>query len=191
MSQGPRERLLTSAIALMCERGVHATGVSELLAHSGTARGSIYQHFPGGKSDLMEQATLAAGRFMSRMIASLLETRSPEDALDGLIDYWIDVLTESDYVRGCPIIAAAQSGPSEPAILQAAAAVFHDWRDQITETLTAQGVSRLQAEAVASLAISSVEGAITQSRAAKSTKPLEDLKSVLVPLARHTLDAAA
>ncbi|MCE5291610.1 MAG: TetR/AcrR family transcriptional regulator [Nocardiaceae bacterium] len=191
MAQGPRERLLTSAIALMCERGVHATGLTELLQHSGTARGSIYQHFPGGKSDLMEQATYAAGRFISRLITSLLETKSPDEALVGLIDYWIYELQSSDYSRGCPILAAAQSGAGEPAIQAAAAAVFNDWADQVTEALAGLGVSRAQAQPLASLAISSIEGAITQSRARRSTQPLEDLKAVLVPLTQHTLAAAA
>ncbi|CAM3962891.1 TetR/AcrR family transcriptional regulator [Smaragdicoccus niigatensis] len=191
MAQGPRERLLTSAIALMCERGVHATGLTELLQHSGTARGSIYQHFPGGKSDLMEQATYAAGRFISRLITSLLETKSPDEALVGLIDYWIYELESSDYIRGCPILAAAQSGASEPAIQAAAASVFHDWADQVTEALVGLDVSRAQAEPLASLAISSIEGAITQSRARRSTQPLEDLKTVLVPLTKHTLMTAA
>lgn len=191
MAQGPRERLLTSAIALMCERGVHATGLTELLQHSGTARGSIYQHFPGGKSDLMEQATYAAGRFISRLITSLLETKSPDEALVGLIDYWIYELHSSDYSRGCPILAAAQSGAGEPAIQAAAASVFNDWADQVTEALVGLGVSRAQAEPLASLAISSIEGAITQSRARRSTQPLEDLKAVLAPLTKHTLAAAA
>jgi TetR/AcrR family transcriptional repressor of lmrAB and yxaGH operons len=175
----------------MCERGVHATGLTELLQRSGSARGSIYQHFPGGKSDLMEQATYAAGRFISRMITSLLENHAPDDALVGLIDYWIIELETSDFARGCPIQAAAQSGAGEPAIQAAAAAVFNDWCDQVAETLIRLGVPREQAVPLASFAISSVEGAITQSRAKRSTQPLEDLKAVLVPLTKHTLTAAA
>ena len=189
MPQGPRERLITSAIALMCERGVHATGVSDLLAHSNTARGSIYQHFPAGKSELMEQATLSAGRFMSRKITGLLEFHTPDEALVALADYWITTLQSSDFASGCPIQAAAQSGPSEPAIQAAAAAVFNDWCDQITTALTTANVPIDDAFALASLAISSIEGAITQSRAARSTQPLENVKSALTPTIRRSLRA--
>ena len=64
MTAGPRERLIDSTIALIRRRGVHATGLTDLLNHSGTARQSIYQHFPGGKAELVEHATKEAGRQM-------------------------------------------------------------------------------------------------------------------------------
>ena len=51
MPPGPRERLIASAIDLVRARGVDGTGLAELLEHSGTARRSIYQHFPGGKAE--------------------------------------------------------------------------------------------------------------------------------------------
>src|SRR5689334_18745703 len=119
----------------MCERGVHATSLTDLLAHSRTARGSIYQHFPGGQSELMEQATYAAGRAIDAVLDELCATRDPVGVIDGIIDYWKQVLTGSDYVMGCPILAAAQAGPDEPAVRAASVAVFANWVDKIAVTL--------------------------------------------------------
>jgi TetR/AcrR family transcriptional repressor of lmrAB and yxaGH operons len=188
-AKGPRERLLLSAIALMCERGVHATGLADLLDHSKTARGSIYQHFSGGKSDLMAQATYAAGRTISALLDELLAARTPSGAVAGIIDYWKQVLADSDYAMGCPILAAAESGPSEPAVQAAAATVFANWTEQIATTLVGHGADPTRAPQLASLVVSSIEGAIAQSRAAKSTQTLDDARAVLTLLVEDAVSA--
>ena len=186
-TDGPRERLLRSAIALMCERGVHATGVADLLAHSRTARGSIYQHFPGGKSELMTEATVSAGRYMDALIDRLLAEGEVAAAIDGLIDHWQRVLTDSDYVRGCPILAAAQAGPTEPAVQAASAAVFAGWVERIATALVAAGAEPSPARSVAGTTVSCVEGAIAQSRSARSVQPLDDVRLALRRLVEATL----
>ena len=180
--KGPRERLLLSAIALMCERGVHATGLADLLAHSNTARASIYQHFPGGKTELMEQATYAAGRSINALLDNLLAAHDPAGVIDGVIEYWTRVLTGSDYAMGCPILAAAQSGPDEPAVQAASAAVFATWTDKIATPLGDAGVDPVTARSIASMAVSSIEGAIAQSRSARTTQPLDDVRTALTRL---------
>jgi len=68
---GPRDRLISNSIAMVQERGVHATGLSDLLRRSSTARNSIYQHFPGGKTELMVAVTDAAGASAAARIDSL------------------------------------------------------------------------------------------------------------------------
>lgn len=175
----PRQRLVASAIALMCERGVHATGLTDLLEHSKTARASLYQHFPGGKSELMEQATYAAGRQIGKQLDALFDQDAPERAVAGIIDLWKQILTSSDYAMGCPIQAASQAGPAEPEIQAASAAVFAAWNKQIADGLVRAGVDAGAVVPLASLVISSVEGAITQSRSAKSTEPLDNVRSLL------------
>lgn len=185
--KGPRERLLLSAITLMCERGVHATGLSDLLAHSHTARQSIYQHFPGGKSELMEQATYAAGRTINTLLDELLATHPPAAGINAMIDYWQQVLTGSDYAMGCPIMAAAQAGPNEPAVQAASAATFATWIEKIADALTSAGADPAIAKPVASMVVSAVEGAIAQSRGARSIQPLDDVRTAMTRLIESTV----
>ncbi|WP_280307149.1 TetR/AcrR family transcriptional regulator [Nocardia neocaledoniensis] len=175
-TRGPKQRLLVSAITLMCERGVHATGLTDLLAHSRTARGSIYQHFPAGKSELFEQATYAAGRTITALLDDLLATRNPAEAIDGIIDYWEEALTSSDYTRGCPILAAAQAGAQEPSVQAASAVVFTTWTDRIATALRNADADPMNAKVIASTVVSAIEGAIAQSRGARSTQPLSDAR---------------
>ena len=45
-----------SAATLIRERGIHGTGLREVVAHSGGPRGSLGRFFPGGKTQLVTEA---------------------------------------------------------------------------------------------------------------------------------------
>lgn len=184
---GPRERLILSAIELMREYGVHATGLSDLLDRSNTARGSIYQHFPAGKTELMEQATLEAGRIITARIEELTQTLPAQDVIRAFIDGWKQNLTDSEFSGGCPIVAAAQAGPDALAVREASAAVFADWARVIAASIESKGVDAATAGSLGSFIVSSLEGAIIQCRSARSLQPLDDAGSSLTLLLSRVL----
>src|SRR5207247_2874815 len=51
-----RARMVQSAATLIRERGIHGTGLREVVAHSGGPRGSLGRFFPGGKTQLETEA---------------------------------------------------------------------------------------------------------------------------------------
>ena len=51
-----RARMVASAATLIRERGIHGTGLREVVAHSGGPRGSLGRFFPGGKTQLVTEA---------------------------------------------------------------------------------------------------------------------------------------
>src|SRR5215218_5548379 len=51
-----RARMVRSAATLIRERGIHGTGLREVVAHSGGPRGSLGRFFPGGKTQLVTEA---------------------------------------------------------------------------------------------------------------------------------------
>src|SRR5438093_11249096 len=51
-----RARMVWSAATLIRERGIHGTGLREVVAHSGGPRGSLGRFFPGGKTQLVTDA---------------------------------------------------------------------------------------------------------------------------------------
>ncbi|MFI6224175.1 TetR/AcrR family transcriptional regulator [Nocardia salmonicida] len=180
---GPRERLIRSAILMMREHGVAATGLTDLLAHSKTARGSIYLHFPGGKSELMEQATLHAGQQITAMIEALIAaSSSPAEVVVGLVEVWKQILETSSFTAGCPIVAAAQSGSDSPTVQEASATVFGDWTSRLADFLRSTGMDSAAAASIGSVIISTIEGAIIQCRSTKSLQPLDDAGTNLVKL---------
>ena len=186
MPDGPRERLVSGAIALMSERGVHATAVADLLARSGTARGSIYQHFPQGKAALVAEATLAAGSAMERRLEALCGSRGPADVVDGLVETWVRLLDGADHTLGCPVAAAALAGDEAPTARDAAGRVFAAWTAILARRLEADGVEAAEAESLGSFVITAVEGAIVRCRAGRTVRPLEEARQHLRALLAGT-----
>ncbi len=180
-SPGPRDRLIANAIAMVQERGVHATGLSDLLRRSATARNSIYQHFPGGKTDLMVAATEAAGESTASYIDRLTAAAdTPAEVISAMLAHWVAELEKTDFATGCPIAAAALAGPDEPEITAAAARSFVLLRERVSAALAMTGTQMDSAVALASFTVSAIEGALLQARALRSVQPLRDVEAELV-----------
>jgi len=64
-----RTTMIDGAVRRLATHGVEGTSFAEVLAATGAPRGSVYHHFPGGKTELLHAAldlaserALAAGR---------------------------------------------------------------------------------------------------------------------------------
>ncbi|MET7773488.1 TetR/AcrR family transcriptional regulator [Nocardia sp. NPDC005366] len=181
MTAGPRDRLIEGAIELVREQGVHGAGLAALLDRSRTSRNSLYQHFPAGKGELVEAATRVAGQRMSTVIGRVTATGAPHEWLGALIVWWKTTLETSGYTAGCPVVGAALA-ESEPGVQAAAGAAFADWTALLSAALARAGLQGERADSLAGFVISALEGAIVQSRATKSTRPLDDVLVNLGPL---------
>ena len=177
---GPRQRLLNTAVIMVQERGVHATGLSDLLKRSSAARNSIYQHFPGGKVELMVAVTDTAGAITAARIDRLAAVNDPARVVTGMIDRWVSEMQATGFNTGCPIAAAALAGPEEPSITSAAARAFELLRGRISASLIGAGHDPQESAQLASFSVSAIEGALLQARAQRSAQPLRDAEAVLV-----------
>jgi AcrR family transcriptional regulator len=175
MTPSPRERLIAGTIALVRERGVAGTGITDLLARSDTARRSIYQNFPRGKAELIEESTRVAGQLMSSIIAEFTASDSPTDSLVAFIQMWKDTLEASDFTAGCPIVAAALGGPEAPLAPAVAAEVFDNWANLLAEQLERAGVGESAARSLATTAVCAIEGAAILAISSRSVRPLDQV----------------
>src|SRR2546422_9575317 len=103
---GPRERMIVSTALLVRERGARATSLDAVLEHSGAPRGSVYHHFPGGREQLLREATDYAGEYIARRLEREA-ARDPLAAIDALLDEYRTSLLATDYPAGCPVVAVA------------------------------------------------------------------------------------
>jgi AcrR family transcriptional regulator len=176
--------MIQSAALLMRERGVEATSFSDVLDHSGAPRGSIYHHFPGGKAQLVEEATRYAGDFIAAGLAAALEEDDPVAALQRFTDLWLGTLRDSDFKAGCPVVAVAVEGDRSAEARAAAGAAFDRWERLLADALTHRGVAAERAHGLATLAVASIEGGVVLARAQRSTAPLERIAAELGAIVR-------
>jgi TetR/AcrR family transcriptional repressor of lmrAB and yxaGH operons len=180
-----RERLIDSAIELLRRNGVAGTGLAELLQHSGTARRSVYVNFPGGKSELITEATRTAGRLMDSTLASAAPDGDGRESLAEFVESWKETLRASDYTAGCPVVAAALGRTESPSAADAAGEVFTAWQNLLAGRLRAEGVGIDEAESLATTLVAAVEGAVVLCLAAQSTDPLDRTVQMLDQLIAH------
>jgi TetR/AcrR family transcriptional repressor of lmrAB and yxaGH operons len=183
---GPRERLIISAIELVRARGVEGAGLSELLERSRTARGSLYQHFPGGKAELVATSTAAAGSWLRRALHDLQEQGDVASLVRVLVGQVAQDLAANDYTQGCPIAAAAAAAPEAVGVREAAATAFDSWTKELASALEREGRPTAEAASLAGFTVSAVEGALLLARCARSTEPLEQAADQLACLLRVT-----
>lgn len=181
MASKARERLIASAIDLMRRRGVAGTGVTDLIARSGAARRSIYLHFPGGKDELIAEATGVSGRFIGRGIATHA-AEDPAVTLASFVAMWKSTLIDSDFEAGCPVAAGALAGGHAPSAPAAAAEAFAAWERQFASQLTAWGIAPERAESVAVMAVCAIEGAVILCISGRTLQPLDVVFNHLVEL---------
>lgn len=178
-----RQQMIQSAAVLFREHGVQGTSFSDVLAHSGAPRGSIYHHFRGGKTELAEEATRWAGEFIVAGAVAALVDHDPVQAIDTFRRQWTRILRRSDFTAGCVIVAATLEGDREPTVRDAAGQAFAAWEKVLAEALREQNVPSARARSIATLTIAAIEGAIVLARAQQQTRPLErvatELQSVI------------
>ena len=179
---GPRAAMIDSAVALIREQGVAATSFADVLAHSGAPRGSIYHHFPGGKSQLVEEATRSAAAYLGRGVARVLESGAPVSALGALVDLWRRGLEATDYEAGCPIVAAALG--TERGAREVAGVTFAEWCELIAASLVEDGVPQDRSASLAVLVVSALEGALVMAQAQGTSAPLDAVVDELEVLLR-------
>src|SRR6476619_6249860 len=142
-----RDRIVRSAVELVRERGVHAAGLRQIVAHADGPRGSLQRYFPGGKTQLITEAlNLAGAEVLDDTESGLSEATNLADAIDAIFAPWRQVLVESNFTMGCPVAATVVDASGEDRLRQEARALFDQWRDSIRAALVRFGAQASTAE---------------------------------------------
>ncbi|GBE64581.1 putative HTH-type transcriptional regulator [Mycobacterium sp. MFM001] len=170
-----RQKMLVSSVELLRERGAGGVTVDAVLSRSQAPRGSVYHHFPGGRSEIIAEALALAGD----TISAIIEQASAQGSLHALRrfgKFWKKLLLDSDFNAGCPVVSVAVGGsPDDQHLQPAVAEIFRRWHQALVAAIIADGVEPQRADRLATMAISSFEGAIILCRLQRSTTPLDDV----------------
>ncbi|MEU1481984.1 TetR/AcrR family transcriptional regulator [Streptomyces sp. NPDC005760] len=188
--RGARERMVFSAAQLIRRDGVAATGMREVAAHAGAPRGSLQHYFPGGKEQLVNEAVGWAGRYAGNRVARFLAALpqpTPSGLFAQMVRQWTDEYENAGFAGGCPVAAATVDWAESTASTRTAVAeAFATWTGPVSRALTDMGVPEERSDALATLMVSALEGAILMARAQRDVRPLTTVARELGPL----LDAA-
>lgn len=161
-----RDRILFATAELFRRQGYNGTGLKQVVAEADAPFGSLYHHFPGGKTELGDEVIRKAGAFFQALVTAVYdEEAAPEDAIRAVFTGAGETLEATDYEDACPIATVAlEVASTDDRLRQATADVFEQWTVALSERLG----DRAQALAV----IAALEGAFLLCRASRSTEPM-------------------
>jgi TetR/AcrR family transcriptional repressor of lmrAB and yxaGH operons len=101
-------------------------------------------------------------------------------------------LVSSGYELGCPLMGIIATGEAESSELAAAVEeAFNSWTGSIAEALMDKGFTQAQANHVATLVVSGIEGCIMVSRAKRSPAPFVEFSRSIPMLVAGALAGLA
>jgi TetR/AcrR family transcriptional repressor of lmrAB and yxaGH operons len=189
-----RQRMLDAAVSALRRNGVAGMSFSEVLTDSGAARGAIYHHFPGGKTQLVAEAAALNGREV-RSRFEQLTADDPRRFVEDFLAFVRPVVAESSTGSSCAVAAVAigQGDPGNPgdqSFGEVSAAAFSSWVDALAEGLVAAGLAPDDAADLATTLITVLEGAHVLCRAAGSVEPFDRVAGTVRAMVESRYPAA-
>jgi AcrR family transcriptional regulator len=174
MARGTRETILTTAIELMRVHGYAALSMKQIVAGSGAPIGSIYHHFPEGKSQIAREALVNAGVAYAAIVPAVFADQTDLGAgIRTAFAVAAQDIEQTGFANMCPVstVAGEVANSDEPLRL-AAASVFDDWITLGTAYFESRGLTPGMARKVIIAVICALEGAFVMTRTLRDTAPL-------------------
>jgi TetR/AcrR family transcriptional repressor of lmrAB and yxaGH operons len=185
MPSDTRIKMIDATVEALQRRGVAGMSFTDVLQHSGAARGAIYHHFPGGKTQIVTEAAARNGRDKRAGLAAL-----PAD-VEAFLGMVRPAVTESAAGGGCAVAAITMAAGADAGdtLRQVAASAFGSWIGQLGERLATAGLPRVEAIDLSATLITLLEGAHVLCRAAGSLQPFDQAAKMALALTRSRYPA--
>src|SRR5262245_41713671 len=169
-----RQSIINACVTLFRRNGYSATGLNDIVEASGAPKGSLYHYFPAGKASIAEAAVIEAGRRVAETTRKLAATTPSTGALlrehAKLLSGW---MKQSGFRDGCPITTVLlELAPENRTVTEAGRQAYAVRLGVLTEKLVADGIPKRRAERLAILCVSSLQGALIQSRVERTGAPI-------------------
>ncbi len=174
-----KDRLILTAATLFRTRGYHGVGLADLLAEAKAPKGSLYHHFPNGKSDLALAAATWASDEMLRLIAASFD--GAETFRDGAttLCYKLAKLFDITGWDTCPIAATLFEGPDNTQFRNHASHIYEGWIAEVHDHAARLGLSEEEAQAKSEHLFMLIQGGWTLARARRNSDVIREMTSRL------------
>jgi TetR/AcrR family transcriptional repressor of lmrAB and yxaGH operons len=168
----PKARMILATLDLLRQAGLAGAGINQIIAASGSPKGSVYHYFPGGKLELTATALNEAQRGVGDGLRAVFHKPTPLGSkVVALFTGAAKNLETNEFTRGCPVAAVTLDIDRDSEDLRSVCrAIFHDWQAIIAEGLN--DVPKADRLSVARLILATFEGALILARGEASKEPL-------------------
>ncbi|WP_028402169.1 TetR/AcrR family transcriptional regulator [Ectobacillus panaciterrae] len=188
-----RAFIVQKASRLFNTRGYAASSISDVMAETGLKKGGIYNHFET-KEDLMRGAfDFAIQEMGNEYINAIARHSSYANKLVAIVDVVQRVAEQELMPGGCPIMNAAIEVDDTDPILREKAQMAMDGLLNLIRSIVRGGVTSgefnetLDVDYVATVWISTLEGALMLSKLYGQTKPMAYARKHLKDFLSHQI----
>ncbi|TLP69060.1 TetR/AcrR family transcriptional regulator [Parasedimentitalea maritima] len=175
-----KDRLIRAAAHLFSNRGYHGVGLAEILAEAQAPKGSLYHHFPNGKSDLaMASATWASDQILLLVAASFEPSVSFKDGAETLCQKLAELFDSAGKWCGCPVSSTLFEGPDNAEFHRHAAHLFEGWITEVEYHAHRLGLAEEDAAATAQKFYILLQGGWQLARMRRCADVLRSLPAIL------------
>ncbi|MBN2048395.1 MAG: TetR/AcrR family transcriptional regulator [Anaerolineaceae bacterium] len=181
-----REDILRATAHLLEIQGYAATGLNEIIEHSGAPKGSLYYYFPEGKEQIVIEALCWAGGMVLEFIQETLgEHEMLEDAFSALTERISKQMGNSGYQLGATIsIVALEMSARSETIRECCAQIYADWEQTIIERMLKEEIRLVDAAETAGQMMMLIEGGVLLSRTRQTLEPMSGVDRAIRTLLR-------
>jgi AcrR family transcriptional regulator len=178
--QDTRQKIIERAAPVFNTLGYAGASMNDLTRETGLQKGGIYNHFESKDALALAAFDYATGLVRERFQAALDATpKRTTPRLEAIIRVMCELVDDPVLKGGCPLLnTAVEADDTHPALRERAQAVMTEWRGLIIH-IARKGIEygdlqpETDPEALATILISAMEGAIMMSRLYGDTVHLE------------------
>jgi TetR/AcrR family transcriptional regulator, transcriptional repressor for nem operon len=165
-----KEHIIKQAAELFNQKGYSGSSISDIMKATGLQKGGIYNHFKS-KDELAIEAFDYAYRLTSQRVWEAVKKQTNAIArLQALVSVYLEYLDNPPISGGCPILnTAIESDDTHPALRDRVRGAVDGWRSLICRIIK-KGIAKgeiqssLEPDVIATVIISTVEGAVMMSK---------------------------
>jgi TetR/AcrR family transcriptional repressor of lmrAB and yxaGH operons len=184
MSHPPpsRDRMLEAAIRLLRTSGLSGAGINEIVRESGAPKGSVYHHFPDGKTQIAAEAlALYASRVLSFLDTALAAGRTPTAKVRSLFGAMARRVESTAFAQSCAIGTVTLDLEPDMELLRGVlVSSLAEWQALVASHFDLGDARRTRS--FAGLLLTAIEGAYIRCRAERSAAPFVEAGKWLTEL---------
>jgi TetR/AcrR family transcriptional regulator, lmrAB and yxaGH operons repressor len=180
--------MIETTAGLVHRQGFHGTSLNEILEQSGAPRGSLYYHFPGGKEELVLEATRQGVARITQFLNEIFsEAPDTAEAVRAFIEAAAHELRDSGFVFGCPVAPIILDSPESSVLAETCREALEEWQQVLVEGLGSAGIQQGRVESLATVIVCGLEGGLIWARSRRDIAPLDAVAEELASMVRSAL----
>lgn len=165
-----KEKILKQAAELFNQQGYAGSSISDIMRATGLQKGGIYNHFQS-KQELALAAFDFASRYISKhFLIAIKGKHNAVERLQAILFVFRNFVDAPLIAGGCPLLnTAIESDDTNPDLRDHVQQAMDSWRNLICRIIN-KGISQgeirsnVEADTVATIMISTIEGAVMMSK---------------------------